>query len=255
MKKLGLVLFAVLMTACSAVGPTERGVRITFGQAGDESLLPGYYLWVPFILSMETMDVRIQRSDVKAPAASRDMQDVMTHVAINWSVDPATISTTYKTIGTEELILESIITPSLNEVLKSSISKKTAEELLTQRTMLKAEIDEALKLRLHKYGGIIVTDVSIVNFEFTPEFKDAIEKKQIAEQQAKQAEYLAQKALNDGRAMEKLAEGQAKAQALLRTSLTDDLLKKMAIEKWDGHFPTVMGGSGVVPFINFSDLK
>jgi len=48
------------------------------------------------------------------------------------------------------------------------------------------------------------------------------------------------------------AKGQAEAQRLLRENLTPQILQKHAIEKWDGHFPTVMSGNGALPFINVS---
>ncbi|NET72054.1 MAG: prohibitin family protein, partial [Sphaerospermopsis sp. SIO1G2] len=126
---------------------------------------------------------------------------------------------------------------------------KTAEEIITKRTELKKEIDTNLKERLASYG-IIVDDVSLVNFSFSPEFSRAIEAKQIAEQEAKQASFIAQKATQEAQAEINRAKGQAEAQRLQRLTLTPELLQKQAIEKWDGRFPMVMGGDGAVPLIN-----
>lgn len=80
----------------------------------------------------------------------------------------------------------------------------------------------------------------------------AIEAKQIAEQQAKQAEYEALKASKEAQAEINRAKGQAEAQRLMRQTLTPELLQKQAIEKWDGQFPQVMSGNGTLPFINIS---
>jgi hypothetical protein len=85
---------------------------------------------------------------------------------------------------------------------------------------------------------------------FSPEFAKAIEAKQIAEQEAKRAEFEALKAEKQARAEINRAKGQAEAQRLQRETLTPTLLQKQAIEKWDGKFPLVMGGSGALPFIN-----
>ncbi len=114
---------------------------------------------------------------------------------------------------------------------------------------MKAEIDENLANRLANYN-VIADDVSLVDFSFSPEFSKAIESKQIAEQEAKQAEFIALKASKEAVAEVNRAKGQAEAQRLQRLTLTRELLQKQAIEKWDGRFPTVMGGSGALPLIN-----
>jgi len=92
--------------------------------------------------------------------------------------------------------------------------------------------------------------VSLVDFVFSPEFNKAIEAKQVAEQQAKQATFLVLKAAKEAEAEINKAKGQAEAQRLQQQTLTPILLQRQAIEKWDGKFPTVMGGSGALPFIN-----
>lgn len=92
----------------------------------------------------------------------------------------------------------------------------------------------------------------MVNVSFSPEFAKAIEAKQIAEQEAKRAEFEALKAEKEAQAEVNRAKGQAEAQRLQRETLTPQLLQKQAIEKWDGRFPMVMGGSGALPFINIS---
>lgn len=55
----------------------------------------------------------------------------------------------------------------------------------------------------------------------------------------------------DAQAEVNRARGQAEAQRLLKTSITQEILQKMAIEKWDGQFPQVMG-SGTIPFLNLT---
>lgn len=102
--------------------------------------------------------------------------------------------------------------------------------------------------QFRRYG--LVVDDSLVNFAFSPEFSKAIESKQIAEQEAKQAEFIALKASKEAMADVNRAKGQAEAQRLQQLTLTPELLQKQAIEKWDGRFPTVMSGNGTLPFIN-----
>jgi prohibitin 1 len=244
-----LLLVALFFRPFAIVNAGERGVVMRLGRVQDGVLDEGFHFILPFVTSVKTMSVRVQRSDIKAQAASKDLQDVTTELALNWHIDPAKVNTVFQRIGTETEILQRIINPAVSEVLKAATAKKNVEEILTKRTELKNEIDQALKSRLTPYG-LAVDDVSLVDFLFSPEFNKAIEAKQVAEQQAKQAEFVALKATKDAEAEVNRAKGQAAAQRLQRSTLTPDLLQKQAIEKWDGKFPIYMGGNSPLPFIN-----
>ncbi len=219
------------------------------GQVQDTVLSEGIHPLVPIVTSVKRLSVRVQKNDFKADAASKDLQKVTTELTVNWHMDPRRVNKIYQQVGDSEQIVNGIVTPAVSEVLKAATAKKTAEEIITKRTELKDEIDNNLKKRLAAYG-LLVDDVSLVNFSFSPEFSKAIESKQIAEQEAKQAEFVALKATKDAEAEVNRAKGQAEAQRLQRQTLTPELLQKQAIEKWNGQFPTVMGGSGALPFIN-----
>ncbi len=243
------VLAALIFRPFAIVNAGERGVVMHFGKVQNQVLDEGMHPIVPIFTSVKKLSVRVQKNDINARAASKDLQDVTTEVAINWHIDPAQVNTVYQRIGGNDQIVNGIITPAVSEVLKAATAKKNVEEILTKRTELKGEIDEQLKKRLAAYG-LIVDDVSLVNFGFSPEFNRAIEAKQIAEQEAKQAEFTALRAKQDAEAAVNRAKGQAEAQRLQRMTLTPELLQQQAIEKWDGRFPTVMGGNGTLPFIN-----
>ena len=238
----------------SVVGPGERGVRITLGKTGDEVLGEGPHFKMPLFASIKTMSIRVKKSEDKTEAATKDMQKVTAQIAINWTINPDSVGKMLREVGSEESIEVNIIAPAVAEVLKAATSKMTAEEVLTRRMELKHSIDEALITRLGAYG-LIVKDISLVDLDFTREFNHAVEQKQIAEQQAKQASYIAEKATQDAVATVNAAKGeadslllnataQAKAQNLLRQSLTKDVLQLEYLKKWDGKLPTVLTGSG-----------
>lgn len=245
MKKL---LFCLLLTGCSVVGPGERGIRIYSGSASNDVKESGMYLWIPVVLGMAKVDVQVQKSEIKTGAASKDMQEITTELAVNWQLSADKVVETYKNVGDEYAVLERIVSPSVSEVLKASTAQYTAEEILHKRMELKSKIDAGLKERLNAYG-ITLFDVSITHLSFTPDFEKAVENKQIAEQRAKQAEYEALQAVQTAKAKVEEARGQAAAQTLVRTTMTKEILQQRAIEKWDGHFPQVMG-SGTLPFLN-----
>ncbi|MBE9235492.1 prohibitin family protein [Anabaena aphanizomenioides LEGE 00250] len=242
---------AMMLRPFAIVNAGERGVVMQFGKVQDTVLDEGLHPIIPIVTTVKKLNVRVQQNSFNAGAASKDLQTITTELAVNWHIDPLKVNRVFQQVGDEELIVNGIMTPAVSEVLKAATAKKTAEEIITKRTELKEEIDANLKGRLEPYG-VIVDDVSLVNFSFSPEFSRAIEAKQIAEQEAKQASFIAQKATQEAQAEVNRAKGQAEAQRLQRLTLTPELLQKQAIEKWDGRFPMVMGGNGAVPLININ---
>ncbi|MBD2164334.1 prohibitin family protein [Calothrix membranacea FACHB-236] len=246
-----LFILAFIFRPFTIVNAGERGVVMKFGKVQEQVLDEGLHPMIPMVTSIKKLSVRVQQNTFESDAASKDLQKITTELAVNWHVDPAKVNRVFQQVGDQQQIITGIITPAVSEVLKAATAKKTAEEIITKRTELKEEIDNNLKNRLSAYG-LIVDDVSLVNFSFSPEFSKAIESKQIAEQEAKQAEFIAKKATQEAQAEINRAKGQAEAQRLQRQTLTAELLQKQAIEKWDGRFPTVMGGNGSVPLININ---
>ena len=248
-----LIYVCMTFIGCTIVHPGQRGVRTFMGKPLTQADEPGSHLWFPIVYGVNKVDVQIEKTDIEASASSFDMQEVTTHVAVNWSLSPEKVVDTYIKIGDEDDVVRRIITPAVQEVFKASISKKTAEAMLSKRMELKEEIDRGLKDRLGAYG-VTLYDVSIVNLTFDPQFSKAIEEKQIAEQRSKQASYEADKAKQDARAAVETARGEAEAQALLKSTLTKDILEKLAIEKWNGILPVYSGGNGAMPFLNLHKL-
>jgi prohibitin 1 len=246
-----LIIASLILKPFALVGAGERGVIMRFGKVQNAILDEGIHPILPIVTSVKTLSVRVQKTDLQADAASKDLQKVTTDLAVNWNIDPAKANQVFQQVGDEEQIVTSILSPAISEVLKAATAKKTAEEIITKRTELKTEIDNSLKKRLEPYG-VIVRDVSLINFGFSPEFSKAIEAKQIAEQEAKQAEFTVKKATQDAQAEINRAKGQAEAQRLQRQTLTSEILQQQAIEKWNGQFPTVMGGGGSLPLINIA---
>lgn len=244
----GFIGLLLLSGTFTIVDSGQRGVVTHFGKVQDYILDEGFHFKMPIATTIHRLSIRVQKTQSHAEAASKDIQKVHAEVAINWNIDPKTVNFLFQNIGNEKEVAERIISPAVSEVLKAATAKRTAEEILMKRLELKDEIDSMLMKRLSNYN-LIVRDISLVDLGFTEEFNRAVENKQIAEQSAKQAEYEALKAEKDAKATVNKARGQAEAQKLQKLTITKEILQKMAIEKWDGRFPQVMG-SGAMPFIN-----
>lgn len=246
-----LLVAAIFFKPFVIINAGERGVVMKFGQVQQQVLSEGIHPIIPVVNTVKTLSVRVQKHQIPAQASSKDLQDVYTDVALNWHINPENSNLLFQQIGDENEVVQRIINPAIEEILKAVMALYTAEQIITKRGEVKAGIDEQLTLRLTQYN-IAVDDISLVNIRFSQRFSEAVEAKQIAEQEAKRAEFLALKAIQEAQAEINRAKGQAEAQRLVRENLTPEILQKSAIDKWDGHFPTVLGGNGALPFINIA---
>jgi prohibitin 1 len=238
-----IVLLAIMSNFFVIINAGERGVMMQFGKVQEQVLGEGIHVIVPLVDNVKKLSVRVQKQENSAEASSKDLQNVFTDVALNWHIIPEEANAIFQQIGDEKQVVERIIAPAVEEVLKAVMAKYTAEEIITKRGEVKAEVDDFLTLRLVTYH-IAVDDVSLVHVHFSERFSDAVEAKQIAEQEAKKGEFLALKAAKEAEAKVNLAKGEAEVQRLLRNNLTPELLERQAIEKWNGQLPLIVGDGG-----------
>lgn len=238
-----LVLIAVFGTF-RIIPAGHRGVVLTWGSP-TEVWGEGLHAKWPIAQDVVKMSVQTQKYEANAAAASKDLQDVSTVVALNYRLNPASVGEIYRSIGIN--YADRVISPAVQEGVKASTALFTAEELITKRATVKEKIDDILSTRLVPYG-VIVETTSITDFTFSEEFTKAIEAKVTAQQEALKAE-------NDLRRIEveaeqKIASARAEAESLklineqLRQS--QGALQIRWIEKWTGVLPTVLftGNSG-----------
>jgi regulator of protease activity HflC (stomatin/prohibitin superfamily) len=240
------------------VGAGERGVVLNFGAVQEKVLQEGIHFRMPVMQKIILMDVKIHKVVTDAASASSDLQDVALSVALNYHIIPDNANLVYQTIGVE--FKERMIDPAIQEVMKAVSARYTAEELITKRPAVSAEMQTSLTKRLLP-SNISVDAFSIVSFSFSKIFTDAIEAKQTAEQNALKAERDLDRIKVEAQQTIAAATAEAEALRLQKMNISPDLieLRKIeanlkAIEKWNGILPQVTGG-GAVPFIGVSDLK
>lgn len=251
-----LLVFFLFMNPFVIVGAGERGVVLTFGAVSPTVLDEGLHLRVPIMQKIVKMDVKVQKSQTDAEAASKDLQETFSTIALNFHILPEKVNWIYQKLGAD--FKERIIDPAVQEVVKAVTAKYTAVEVITQREKVRSEIRELLKQRLMTYN-IVVDDFSIVNFKFSTQFSQAIEQKQTAEQLAFKAQRDLERIKIEAEQKVTQARAEAEALRLQKENVTPGLVKLRqieaslkAIEKWDGHMPKVT--SGAVPFIDVKSL-
>lgn len=252
-----LIILLLFLNPLVIIGAGERGVVLNFGAVQDTVLNEGLHFRVPIMQQIVKIDVRVHKSQTDAAAASKDLQDTHSTIAVNYHILPEKANWVYQNIGTQ--YKERIIDPAVQEVVKAVTAKYTAVMLITQREMVRYEIRNLLKERLIAYK-IVVDDFSIVNFKFSQQFAQAIEAKQTAEQLALKAQRDLERIKIE--AEQKITQARAEAEALRlqKENVTPQLVKLRqieaslkAIEKWNGTLPRVT--TGAIPFIDVKSLE
>lgn len=244
---LALVALVALLGSFGTVGAGERGVLLRFGAVTGKVHDEGLYFKIPMVERVEIVNVQVQKSEVPASSASKDLQSVSTTVALNYQVNPNSVATLYQEMRNE--YVSRVVDPAVQESIKNATAQFTAEELITKRAEVRDLIYTNIKAKIEA-KGIGAREVNIVNFDFSQSFNESIEKKVTAEQDAlasknklEQVKYEAQQKVEE-------AKGKAEAIRIEADALRSNpaVLELRALEKWDGQLPRVTGGA--VPFIN-----
>lgn len=251
---IAVVAFFALITVLNCftiVDAGHTGVVVTLGKVNEGVLQEGLHLKAPFVQKVVKIDNRIVKLEVDTEAFSKDLQTVATTLAINYRVDTSKSYSIYKNIGAEyETVL---VAPAVNEVLKAITAKYTAEESVTNRALISDGLIEGLNDKLNNIG-LYITDVNIINFDFSEAFIAAIEEKQVAQQQLLKAETEKQTAITNAEAEAETtrikAEAEAEANNKIKASLNNDIIRSKFYEKWDGKLPQAMGSDSVITSID-----
>ena len=252
----GIIFLIFFIRPWVQVGAGQRGIVLNFGAVQTQVLGEGLHLRIPLMQEVVFMDVKLQKAETDAAAASADLQDVSSRVALNYHIVPDKANVVYQKIGLQ--FKERIIDPAILEVVKAVTAKYTAEELITKRPA----VSEAMRLALMErliVNNIAVDAFSIVIFSFSKIFTEAIESKQTAEQLALKAKRDLDRIKIEAEQKITAARAEAESLRLQRANISIDLieLRKIeanmkAIDKWNGVLPQVTGG-GAIPMIGLGD--
>ncbi len=227
-----MILILVLIIVFTGVYEVEAGnigVVTRFG-AINRVAYPGINFKLPFIEKVvPPLSIRTQKDEVPATAMSENLQVVTSLIAVNYHLDGSRAEEVYQNVGSN--YAEIIVAPAIQNTFKAVTAQFSAEELITKRDEVRMMAEEELTKQLEPYY-IVVENFNIVNFDFSEEYQNAIEAKQVAQQQVETSKQkLAQ------------AQGQADAQRALKNTgaLTQEYLQYLFLTKWNGVLPSVMG--------------
>jgi regulator of protease activity HflC (stomatin/prohibitin superfamily) len=229
------------------------GVVTNFGQVQTVTLEPGLHLVIPVYQRVTNVDTRVQPHQFQEiDAASKELQTVRLTGVMNYHIDGQFASDLFQRVGTD--FAAKIIDPAFNDFIKTVVPDYSVNDILAKRDEIRSLAKQQLAANLAQYH-IIVDDIYIANIAFSDSFQQAIEAKQVAQQQVQtEQQILAQKQIQAQQAVAAakgqadatvtLADGQAKANALLSASLTDEILQYQYIQKLTDKITVMLLPSG-----------
>lgn len=243
-----LIIFVVLLgISCFRSVPVgHTGVVTVFGKVKNYTLDSGAHLIAPWEKVVK-MDNRVQKATVELPCFSTDIQEVNVSYTLNYQISKEDAMTLYSTVGKE--YYETVVAPNVAEAVKVATAKYTAEELVNMRSDLTTAIEVILGEKMEQFN-IEIRSTSIENMDFTDVFTNAVEAKQVAQQEKMRAQTEAEQKIIEAKANAEArliqAEAEAEANRLINESMTETVLKNKFYNVWNGQLPNVMGDGTVI---------
>lgn len=271
------VFTGILLTASVyIVEEGYRGVVRTWGEVTDATK-PGLHFKVPFIQTVDEIEIRPRRYELKMAAATTSRADKDSESELqmsstftitgNWSVDPESVRQVVSQYGSIQQFEDRILDPRVRETSLATIPQYTLEAVMTDRTSVSSDIFKALVPKLDGFP-VTFTDIMISDVDFHPRIREAVLNKQDAKLKKEEEQYKlekqnleAQQKVNtanaEAAAIERTAEATAKATRLagdaeaaaikakgdaLRSN--PNLIQLIHEERWNGQLPQFMTGSG-----------
>jgi regulator of protease activity HflC (stomatin/prohibitin superfamily) len=218
-------------------------------------LKEGLNFITPFVQDATMLQTRLQVFETDGTAASKDLQIVHAKVAVNLYLVADEVAALFQETGIA--YADKLVAPAVQEVLKASTARYTAEELITKRESVRNDIHKGLVAALRK-GHMQLVETYITDFDFSREFSRAIEEKQVAEQQALRATRELQRVKIEAEQEVTKARAEAEGLKMQREAASGALVElrqieaqKLVIERWDGTLPKFLLGNAQ-PFVDLS---
>src|SRR5713226_4041285 len=257
----GIVTFVVIIVfmiqSVVVVEAGHRGVVLYVGAVENRVLGEGIHYIIPFAEQVVPMEVRTLKFEANATAASNDLQEVQTTIALNYHISPSQANVIYQQLGVD--YADRIIAPTIQESVKASVAKFNAEELITKRAIAKGVIAQTIGNTLSA-RNIVVETVFITDFAFSQAFANQIESKVVAFQKflteqnnIKAVQVIANQTVVQAEATARAnvakANGESQAIKVIAVQLkqSPDYLQWLSINRWNGIMPYALA-SGAVPF-------
>ncbi|MDP3450739.1 MAG: SPFH domain-containing protein [Anaerolineaceae bacterium] len=223
-----VLVFALVMTTVSSglvfTNPEERGVVISAVQPQgyrSEALQPGLSWIIPFAenvvfypISQQTYTMSIAptegaiRGDDSIAARTLDGQEIYVDASVIFSIDPTKVVSVH--IYWQNTYVD-LIRSQVRGIIRDAVSQYSVNQVVSsKRFEMVQSVEDNLRIKLEE-NGLILYDFVLRNIAFSPEYAASVEQKQIAEQQAQQAELVVEQKKQEAEQARQVAKGAADA--------------------------------------------
>lgn len=237
------LVLAALITLSQVVFIVPAGnvaVITTLGKVTGTPRVPGANFKLPLVQAVSFFDVRTQVRPEQFSTLTKDLQVIEATATVKYAVRPTEAGRIFETIATDnQQIYPRVIQPSLLKALKSVFSQYELVTIATEWNSISEIVQDKVAEELRKFDYVNVQGLDLTGLQIAEEYRAAIEQKQIAEQQLLRAQTEV-----------RIAEQEAKRYQTLNSSLDDQVLYKLFLDKWDGQtsvvpaLPGTAGASG-----------
>ncbi len=221
---LAAVLFFVMSAGVVEIQPSEVGVVFNSlsGELSDEPLGPGMHVIIPGVQSVTIYSVAQQnytmsgrsgegavQGDDAVEALTNDGQQVRLDIAVIYAIDPTKASIVHQ--RWQERYQDGLIRSTVRAVTREVLGQFDVQEIYGEkRSELADEIQVQVQTAIGD-DGFLVNDVQVRNIIFSEEYVNSIEQKQVAQQQALEAEFRVEQKRQEAEQLKAEAEGDKQA--------------------------------------------
>ncbi len=230
-------LLSVALLSCAQIESGEVGVRSTFGVIDERELPPGVHPFVPGVQSIYvvpvydlTLDFVSEESAERGldpiEALSKDGLPVIIEATVRYALVPDQVAELMIDYGRPlpTTVERKLVVPTVRSEIRDAVAQYKTSEIYSMRQDFSRLLKEALINALKRESRIVVRDVYVRKVKFPEKFLEAIEKKQIAQQEAERMKYVLEKEKLEAERKRIEAQGIAEAQQIIARQLTNRYL-------------------------------
>ena len=234
-----LLLFVFLISGCTIVESGNVGIVSSFGKVQAEPVAPGISFVFPGLRDISQLSIRTIALPEEFTSLTKDSQKIIVAATATFAIAPEAAPQAYIQIGRNiQTIQATVVQPVLLSAVKNVISQYAMTFIIENQATVATEIKADIIKQLQQAGYINFQDFNVTGFILDPDVQKAVEQKQIAiqEQERKKTELVT-------------AGIEAERLKTLDSALTERILMKQAIDKWNGNSlvpPTATGQSNIL---------
>lgn len=235
-------LFSLSSCGFKSVDEGYRGIETRFGKVEGDPLEPGLHFYNPFTSSIFEMSVQERKIEGKTEVFTSDTQSTTITYAVTYSPKAEQVGHLYSIAGTQwdDRLIPQVVLGAM----KDAVGQYKADDLISKRAQAAKAAEHDIQVALEK-RGVVVSRLDFTNLDFSTEYEKAVEAKVTAVQHAVAEKNKTEQVREQANQQILTAKATAESMKIQTEALrqSQSLVQYEAVKKWDGHLPTIQGGT------------